>query len=155
MAYKNDSPAKLAFISELKTRGFEQVEIKAQPADIRAVKDGEEYWFEIKLTDHSDRCFGASTQTEWDQALKDSAHYRFVIAIRHEDCSFTFREYTPAEFMQFSTIPPFKVYFNIDLQEDETPKKRLSTSKRKAVPMTEDNFNQMNRVFKEIKGERI
>ena len=112
MAFKSDVTAKQEFINKLLREGYDSAEVKARPADIVAQKDGETWYFEIKLTDHSDKCFGAATLTEWEQAMKTPEHYRFVIAIRHEDGTFEFRQYTPEEFMRFSTIPPFKVYFN-------------------------------------------
>ena len=68
----------------------------------------------IKKTTKADNYFGAATLTEWAQAIKTPDHYRFVIA--KTDASeeeFSFVELTPAEMMEYSTIPPFKVYFNI------------------------------------------
>ena len=51
------------------------------------------------MTRHEDRYFGAATQTEWRQAFKDPAHFRFVVVIADEkDENFRFIEYTPAEF---------------------------------------------------------
>lgn len=150
MAFKSDITAKQAFIQKLLSEGFDSAEVKAQPSDIIAQKDGETWYFEIKLTDHQDTCFGAATLTEWEQAFKTPEHYRFVIAIRHTDGTFEFRQFTPSEFMQFSTIPPFKVYFNISLNG----KKRRKRSKRQpAIPLTEHTFTQMLQLFKQLRPE--
>jgi len=151
MAYKLDIPAKLAFIEKLLAEGYDTAEIKARPADIIATRGGVTWYYEIKLTDHEDRCFGAATLTEWEQAFKTPETYRFVIAIRKPDQSFEFRIFTPAEFMQFSTIPPFKVYFNIDLDGRHTRKKG---GKQSAISLTEANFQKMNALFKRMKEER-
>ena len=100
------------------------------------------------MTEKTDSCFGAATLTEWEQAFKTPDHYRFVIAIKGADDTFTFREFTPAEFMQYSTIPPFKVYFNLDLQGDKSRKRR---KKNGAVSLTEQNFQDMLALYKKFK----
>ena len=93
--------------------------------------------------------FGAATQTEWAQALKAPEHFRFVVAIADEaDEHFRFIEYTPAEFMGFSTIPPFKVYFNIDFTGK--PKKK-SKREKKSVSLTEENFRRLNESYNALK----
>ena len=111
---KSDLDAKTAFCKCLEDRGF-TTEIRPAPADIRAEKDGVEWFFEIKKTSQDKDYFGAATSTEWEQAFKDPAHYRFVICQKLPDDSFHFIELTPAEMMEYSTIPPFKVFFNVPL----------------------------------------
>ena len=148
MAYKSDVEVKQKFIEKLLNEGFDTAEVKAKPADIVAQKGGVTWYYEIKLTDHTDQCFGAATLTEWEQALKTPEHYRFVIAIRHQDGEYEFREFTPAECMKFSTIPPVKVYFNISL---DGKRKRKQT--RTAIPMNEENLQHMLDVFGIMRGE--
>lgn len=148
MAYKNDGPAKQAFITKLLSEGFETAEVKAKPSDIVAQKNGETWYYEMKLTDKQDSCFGAATLTEWEQAFKTPERYRFVVAIRHTDGTFDFREFTPAEFMQYSTIPPFKVYFNINLDGKQQRKRRQHQS---AISLTEQNFKLMLQLFNQMK----
>ena len=131
---KSDVAAKAAYVNELVNRGF-NAEVVQAPADIKAVKDDQVWYFEIKVTKHTDRYFGAATMTEWVQALKDPEHYRFVVAIDLGVGNWKFMEYTPAEFMEFCTIPPFKVYFNIDF----TGKKK-KTGRSKAVKLTAEDF---------------
>ena len=129
---KSDVLAKRAFIKELKTRGF-QARVTGAPADITATCDGQTWYFEIKMTKRSDLYFGAATLTEWKQAMDDPEHFRFVVAKTDEvESSFEFIEYTPAEFMEFSTIPPFKIFFSIDLK-DRT-KKRNNRQAKKLTP---------------------
>lgn len=136
---KSDVLAKAAFVNALESRGFNAKAVST-PADIKAVKDGQDWYFEIKMTTHRDRYFGAATMTEWIQALKDPEHFRFVVAIDLGDGKWDFREYTPAEFMEYSTIPPFKVYFNLDF----TGKIRKKiNSKSRAVRLSLANFGQL------------
>ena len=149
MGTKSDVPAKQAFINKLLAEGFDTAEVKAKPSDIVATKNGETWYYEIKLTSRTDTYFGAATLTERDQAFKTPDRYRFVIAIRHEDGNFEFREFTPIEFMQYSTIPPFKVYFNICLDGTKEPR-----AKRTAISLTENNFRQMNELFSKLKEDR-
>ena len=84
--------------------------------------------------------------TEWKQALEDPAHYRFVIAIELGEDKWDFKEYTPSEFMEFSTIPPFKVFFNIDLSKNKKTKKRKSN----AVRMSVDNFDKLTKAYEQL-----
>ncbi|MGM9739204.1 MAG: protein NO VEIN domain-containing protein [Candidatus Cryptobacteroides sp.] len=120
---KSDIAAKAAFVEELRQRGFSNVKVVAAPADIEAEKDGEKWYFEIKKTTHNDKYFGAATLTEWVQAVTDPEHFRFVVAITTDrDQTFDFIEYTPADFMAFSTVPPFKIFFNIDFRGEKKVK---------------------------------
>lgn len=147
MPKRTDVLAKQAFLEKLRSEGY-TAEIKAQPSDIIAEKDGETWYFEIKMTEKTDSCFGAATLTEWEQAFKTPDRYRFVIAIKGENDTFTFREFTPAEFMQYSTIPPFKVYFNLNLQGATSRKRRKYNG---AVSFSEDRFKNMLELCKKFK----
>ena len=145
---KSDVAAKQAYVNKLNAEGY-KARITGSPADVTAEKDGETWFFEIKMTRHEDRYFGAATQTEWAQAFKDPEHFRFVVVIADEaDEHFRFIEYTPAEFMGFSTIPPFKVYFNIDFTGK--PKKK-SKREKKSVSLTEENFLRLNESYNALK----
>ncbi len=146
---KSDIAAKEAYANKLNANGF-RARVTGYPADITAEKDGETWYFEVKMTRHEDRYFGAATQTEWSQAFKDPDHFRFVVVIADEaDENFQFIEYTPAEFMEFSTIPPFKVYFNIDFAGK--PKKRSSSREKKSIPLTEKNFRCLDACYKDLR----
>ena len=141
---KSDVKAKTAFVEHLKERGFD-AKVVSKPADILAIKDGQTWYFEIKMTKRTDVYFGAATLTEWRQAIADPEHFRFVVAKTDEaESSFEFLEYTPAEFMAFSTIPPFKVYFTINFDGG----KRKT---RNATNLTEENLRIMSACFDEIK----
>ena len=146
MPKRTDVLAKQAFLEKLRSEGY-TAEIKAQPSDIIAEKDGETWYFEIKMTEKTDSCFGAATLTEWEQAFKTPDRYRFVIAIKGENDTFTFREFTPAEFMQYSTIPPFKVYFNLNLQGATSRKRRKYNG---AVSFSENRFKNMLELYKKF-----
>ena len=143
---KSDVLAKAAFVRELENRGFIAQVVQA-PADIKAVKDGQTWYFEIKMTRRNDRYFGAATMTEWKQALKDPEHYRFVVAIDLGDGNWNFKEYTPSEFMDFCTIPPFKVYFNIDFTGKRSGR---SNRKSKAVRLSSENFRELADAYESL-----
>lgn len=150
MASKSDTLAKEAYIEELLSQGFDTAVVKAEPADIVATKNGETWYFEIKMTSRTDTYFGAATLTEWEQAFKTPDRFFFVVAIKKSDDKFEFRKFTPLEFMKSSTIPPFKVYFNLDLKGDK--KKTQRNNKKPAIALSEDNFNQMNALFKQMRN---
>lgn len=145
---KSDLDAKTAFCKYLEDKGF-TTEIKQAPADIRAVKDGQEWFFEIKKTSQDKDYFGAATSTEWEQAFKDPEHYRFVIAQKQSDESFQFTELTPAQLMEYSTIPPFKVFFNVPLSGEKKKTPRSS----KALRLSKEAFESLNNTYKRWKGK--
>jgi hypothetical protein len=120
MNKNSDIIAKLAYIEKLKEDGYQNPEIISSPTDIHAFKDNQEYFFEIKMTNKQDKYFGAATLTEWQQAIKDPKHFFFVIAIQNDFKITKFIQYSPSEFLKFSSIPPFKIYFNINLKKDNT-----------------------------------
>jgi hypothetical protein len=145
---KSDLDAKTAFCKCLEDKGF-TTEIRQAPADIRAMKDGQEWFFEIKKTSQDKDYFGAATSTEWEQAFKDPDHYRFVIARKQSDGSFQFTELTPSQLMEYSTIPPFKVFFNIPLNGE----KKKSGRSSKALRLTKETFESLNDTYKRCKGK--
>lgn len=145
---KSDVKAKAEFVKVLEDRGFEAM-VVSSPADIMAVKDGQTWYYEIKMTKKTDNYFGAATLTEWKQAFADPEHFRFVVAkTNEEESEFEFIEYTPEEFMSFSTIPPFKVYFNINLDG----KGRKARKAKKTNALTKENLAVMSECFEKIKG---
>lgn len=144
---KSDVKAKKAYKEYLENFGFTNVKIVGSPADIIAVRDDETYYFEIKMTKQSQNYFGAATLTEWMQALKTPDHFRFVIAKTDEaEEEFVFFEYTPAEFMEHSTIPPFKIYFNISLTD-----KPLQRKRRSAIALTQETMELLVNLHSEIR----
>ena len=158
---KSDVKAKAAFINHLQKNGFQNAKVISSPSDIRAEKDGKEWFFEIKMTKRQDVYFGAATMTEWEQAFKTPDYFRFVIAIADDahEHSFRFIEMTPAEMMQHSTIPPFKVYFNIDLQNSDIKYQKKTGKKnnvrKKALRLTEPIFNTILEAFSKAASIQI
>ena len=148
---KSDVNAKQAFCNELiNNRGFDTAEVVSSPADICATKNGVKWYFEIKMTRRDDVYFGAATETEWAQAFEDPEHYRFVIAQTDEsDSYYKFIDFTPDEFMRGCTIPPFKVYFNVDMALEQMTDK---TKSKKATALTKERFMRLHEVYKSLKS---
>ena len=141
---KSDVKAKAEFVKCLQDRGFE-ASVVSKPADVMATKDGQTWYFEIKMTKRQNVYFGAATLTEWEQAVADPEHFRFVVAkTDDEEKEFEFLEYTPEEFMKFSTVPPFKIFFNINFDGN------VRTSKT-ATRLTHENLKIMSDCFYRIK----
>lgn len=83
------------------------------------------------------------------QAIKTPDHYRFVIAKTDEaEEEFDFIELTPAEMMEFSTIPPFKVYFNIDLNNDKG-----NRIHRTAIQLTAERIDKLVKVYESMRND--
>ena len=145
---KSDIPAKKAFSQLLLQKGYSEVKIVSFPVDIIAIKEGVKHYFEIKYTTKKDKYFGAATLTEWISAMENPNNFRFVIA-RKENDSWKFIEYTPNEFMEFNTIPPFKTYFNIFFNKN-LPKK-LNRIK-KSIKLTRERLNMMKKFWISLKN---
>ena len=148
---KSDVKSKRAFCDELIKRGFDTAEVVSSPADIRATKDGVKWYFEIKMTKRNDVYFGAATETEWAQAFKDPEHFRFVVVETDENETYhRFLEFTPAQFMRGCTIPPFKVYFNVDMALAQMKDK---TQSPRATVFTEERFKRLHEAYKSLKNK--
>ena len=146
---QSDEAAVQAYISELKKNGKGvPIRIKA-PADIEVKEGKHTHYYEIKMTSKDKSYFGAATLTEWKQALNTPEFYHFVIAIHKKDDTYEFIKLTPDEFMKYSTIPPFKVNFNINLKDlKKIPKRRT------AIPMNKDNMRDMLELFEKMHNGR-
>jgi len=136
----SDVLAKEAFMDILATRGYTDIRVIKSPSDIVAVRGGIEYNFEIKFTRKSTKYFGASTMTEILAALSNPDTYKFVVALSPSEGrdSWTFTEYSVHEFLEFSTIPPAKVFFNIPDATCKLPRK--GRKKTKSIPATLENI---------------
>ena len=154
--FKSDKDAKATFVAHLENRGFTDVQIVKAPSDIIAKKDGLQWYFEIKMTTHHDKYFGAATFTEWEQAFKTPDTYRFIVAIKNAEqaMGFEFIELTPEEMMKHSTIPPCKVYFNLDIptiKGEATAKKKSANRENKAIKLTPETFAIVSEAFGKLK----
>jgi uncharacterized protein DUF3883 len=146
---KSDVGAKEAFFEALLARGFEEARVTGSPADITAHRGAEIYYFEIKYTAQDSQYFGAATLTEWEAALAHEERYRFVVATKR-DGFWTFHEYTPAEFMEFSSIPPFKVFFHIAVGQEKAAQARRGN---KRVQLTRERLVQMVELFTRFRSK--
>ncbi|MBM3359757.1 MAG: DUF3883 domain-containing protein [Betaproteobacteria bacterium] len=146
---KSDVAAKEAFVAELRYRGFEEVRVTGSPADVTARRGTEVYYFEIKYTAQVSQYFGAATLTEWEAALAHEERYWFVVAT-NRDGAWAFHEYTPAEFMEFSYIPPFKVFFNVAVGQG---KSTLAKRGNKRIQLTRERVVQMVELFKAFRSQ--
>ena len=146
---KSDVKAKAQYVERFKSNGYSNPTIIASPADITAEKNGYTWYFEIKKTSRKKKYFGAATLTEWIQALKDPDHFRFVVARETTEGTFAFSEYTPSEFMEVSSIPPFKVFFNIDFRKTT----QTSPRKSRAIKVTEERLHYLSKVFSDLKNK--
>lgn len=150
MTDKSDKKAKDAYVKELQIRGFRNIKIVKEPADIIAEKNDMKYYFEIKKTSANNEYFGAATLTEWRSAYENPENYFFVICQENGD-GFHFTEYSPEEFERFSTIPPFKIFFNISLNSGE---KVESTRKNKsAIQLTKNRLFELDKIFQKFKND--
>lgn len=131
MAGHTDKYAKYVFCKYLEDKGYKDIKIINTPVDISARLGNETWWFELKKTSKTDKCFGATTLTELEKAQEHLAYFRFVIAQSEnndEKCtSFIFYELSLEQMIAYGrmSIPPFKVYFNLPF--DKTTKKSIES----------------------------
>jgi len=148
MKDRSDKKAKESFVLHLAKSGYDNIQIVKEPSDIVAYKNGIKYYFEIKKTSAEKEYFGAATLTEWRSAYANPHNYFFVICQERNDF-FSFTIYTPEEFEKFSTIPPFKIFFNITLNGTD---KVLTIRKNKsAIQLTKDTLTKMDALFTTLK----
>jgi hypothetical protein len=146
---RNDVDAKQAFVDELVGQGF-AAKVISSPADIKATKNGATYYFEIKKTSREDSYFGAATLTEWEAAIANPKHFYFVTAQVVGD-SWIFHEYSPEEFMRFSTIPPFKVFFQIPVGTERAGAPELRRTR--SIRLSADRVAEMSELFARWRAE--
>lgn len=144
---RSDVEAKEAFCRRLQREGYAEARVAAAPADVVAMKDGERWLFEVKFTRARTHCFGAATLTEWAAAADDPAHFRFVVAYKR-DGEWQFDRYTPDEFMAFSSVPPYKVYFNVPL-DGRSARPRSEISKK--IHLTKARLRRLRKQFDELR----
>ena len=174
MTDKSDKKAKEFFIDILKKNGFHVLTEKNPPVDIVAEKNGVKYYFEVKKTTVIQKgrksYFGAATATEWKCAFEKPETFRFVIVIDKRNGDFDFKAITPDEMMKFSTIPPFKVNFNLNLdqiQEDSlftscgvneknAIEDKISTkrSRNPALKLSSDVFDKLYAMYIELRSNQ-
>lgn len=153
---KSDAAAKNAYIKCLEAEGYNNAHISASPADIIAEKNGETFYFEIKMTKTANgkAYFGAATLTEWHQALQTPEHFWFVVAYTdEEEKKFTFKKFTPDEFMLFSTIPPFKIFFNIPASGIPKVPSAKSKKRKTSVPATKEVLTALDVFYQNMKNQ--
>lgn len=142
----SDVDAKEQFKAWLKANGYTDVEIcsNSTGADVEAKKEGKRYYFEIKKTGKDGKgkqlsYFGAATLTEWKKALENEGRFFFIIAIEN-DKGYDFYMISPQKFLRYSTIPPYKVYFNIGLRVKNGQLKFTRPGRRKETIVPDDEL---------------
>ena len=148
----DDKPGVNAAVIHLEQIGYSDVKIIHQPEDICAEKDGEIYWIEVKYSETEDgKMFGAATLTEWECALENPNHFFFLMANKpggeESDKPWRFIFITPSQFQPFSTVPPFKIFFNYDINNPN----KIPT-RRSAIPGTTEVLQALIRIFGSMKG---
>lgn len=146
---KSDVPAKAAFCRWLLEReGYSHARVAAAPADIVAIKNDETWLFEVKYTKgERTSCFGAATLTEWVAAAENPERFRFVVAYRRNG-EWRFDLYSPEEFMAFSYVPPFKIYFKVPL-DGRSPRARVELAK--IIHLTKARLRRLREQFDELR----
>ena len=151
---RSDVAAKAAFAKELRRRGYERVFVTKSPTDITAYLGTTRHYFEVKFTNRVETYFGAATLTEWEAALANEECFRFVVAKRAG--RWVFQEYTPEQFMKFSSIPPFKAYFNLPLGSQrpiESGRANRRSPASRAVRLTRERLRRMLELYRSFRLE--
>lgn len=148
---KSDVGAKTAYKKYLEeNEDYDSVKITASPADITAINGKTKDFFEIKFTRQKEKYFGAATLTEWAAAIENPNHFWFVIAIEKKD-GWEFIKYSPSEFMEFNTIPPFKTYFTLSISNGKSLPSKKET---KSVRLTKERIIKMKKLMGHFKKSK-
>jgi hypothetical protein len=126
---KSDAPAKRQFVEFLLGQGYTKAWVARLP-DVIAERNGRTEYFEIKYTTKSsaDAYWGAATLSEWELAAEFPDRFWFVVA-RESAEGWVFQLFTPDEFLLYSWIPPFKVYFTIPANLSERTRKKVGCNR--------------------------
>jgi len=144
---RDDREAKKAFAEYLvRELRYDEARITSRPVDVVGRLGADTFRFEIKYTKDPVRAFGAATITEWEAALDDEAHFRFVLAHRC-DGEWAFDLYTPEQFMTFSSIPPMKVYFHMRQPHSSS---RRARSGRSATVATRARIRELISTYRDL-----
>lgn len=146
-------------------RGFKNGPSKSY-ADLVINERGEDIFYEIKATSMTKqeyesilaktkkaktKYFGAATLTEWNKALKNPQRYRFVLVVMDKENPETmlgYEEYSPDELLAYSTVPPFKVNFNIPIKKDDTMPNRRPETVSASDLKSDDQFKRLSELIK-------
>lgn len=152
------------------------IETNRREADVILTRNNGTWYFEIKKTSKTD-IFGAATLTEWEAAFKHPDRYYFVLMKELQDKSgFRYNFYTPAQFKEISTIPPFKINFNLHLDDSDAMEEdaaqntiksiikdtdsepicsdnaSLNAKDRASIKFSEEFFDRMKECYQELKN---
>jgi len=58
--------------------------------------------------------------------------------------SWVFHEYTPAEFMQMSYVPPFKIFFNVGVDGEKVVRSREGS---RSLNLSRNRLNSLSELF--------
>lgn len=174
MAERIDVVAKRLFAKYLKTNEYDNIK-SSSVVDLEADKGDNHYFFEIKSTKEATNYFGAATETEWNQAYSECASdnnniFYFVIVQKfteEKEEKYRFKLFSPEDFLKISkktTIPPFKVYFNIDPKIIKWEDTNLefteeicygngSKKERTSLEFNNDRFNRLHKFMDELRSE--
>ena len=69
---------------------------------------------------------------------------------RQEDNKWIFDRFSPKEFIKYSTIPPFKIYFNLDLKDFD----KKQSDETKALKASFNNLEELVSFYKQLKKNK-
>ena len=110
-------------------------------------ENGNIHYFVLKTTEKkkTKKYFGAITLTKWQCYLEHKDFFHILVfddKIKENDGVV---EYSAEELMRESTIPPFKINFNIDYKKEKNEKAT------KSVRLTEERLHTLVKMFNELK----
>ena len=127
----------------LSTRLFNESTLKTGNGEADVVikdKKGNTWYFEIKQSNWPNgKFFDAATLTQWYTWYTNPERYYFVFITGKYKNKRQFTFVTASELMEHSTIPPFKIYFNIYKDEMETNFVDRKTFKQQVKELVENN----------------
>jgi hypothetical protein len=135
----------------LEGKGFTEINNIHKPVDLSANFQGMKYWIEVKYTETKNKLyFGAATISEWGCAINNPENFFFLVVQKpggvNADSYWNFELIKAIDFIKFSTIPPFKINFNLPLNEPRKIPKR-----RSAVQASTENIKMCIDFYNSIK----
>ena len=164
-AGNSDGSAINQCIEWLREQGYKDPHKSNHPTDIECEdKNGKKINVEVKMTT-KEKYFGAATLTEWVTVLDKDAELKFVVAklitTTSAEKKYDFYWIDTEKFYEISTVPPFKVNFNIkeeEFQKNEHCCNTIQFKDRKprkdTVVLTKDLVGLLGDIYSLLKDDK-
>ncbi|MEK9150390.1 MAG: hypothetical protein AAB267_10155 [Candidatus Desantisbacteria bacterium] len=137
----------------LESTGFDDVKsAKNESCDLRAKKDGKDYYIEIKYSskEKGEDFFGTVMLTEMHKAIENKSNYLFLICRGNDKIdNWFFKLFTVEDFLKYCTLTT--PIFHYRIHQTESQELSVPNFGKKSTLASEELINEMWQDFKKWK----